>query len=209
MLNLTLRETRITLALEQFCLYNQISYAEAENIKRNYLEVCENSSVQFKLNHFNKDLHSIDNYFFNELDLKSDLNFPFFNFCKRVFVLFHGNAAVESGFSVNADCLVEHLEEDSLIAQRSIYSAISEAGGVLGIEITKSMLLSFRSSSSRREAAIIDKRKKKDDHDNEIKSASIQIAALKEKQKLVTETLKQEANSIDEQIMNTSYEVRF
>ena len=31
-----------------------------------------------------------------------------------VFILSHGNACVESGFSVNADMLVENLKEESL-----------------------------------------------------------------------------------------------
>ena len=38
-----------------------------------------------------------------------------------VFIQSHGNVRVESGFSVNADMLVENLKEESLIGQRRVY----------------------------------------------------------------------------------------
>jgi len=41
--------------------------------------------------------------------------------------LFHGNAAVERSFSINKECLVENLLEDSLVAQRVVYDAVSAA----------------------------------------------------------------------------------
>lgn len=201
MLSSTLRESRITLVLEQLCLYNQINHTDAEKIKCNYIEVCNNLTVQSKLKNFNKKSHSLDTFIFNELELDYDSNVEFFNFCKRIFVLFHGNAAVEGGFSINADCLVEHLEEDSLISQRSIHSAVLAAGGnILNIEITKSMLVSFRSASSRRDLALKEKKKNKEEETDNIKSASIQIAALKEKRKMLSETVELESNEIDNQI---------
>lgn len=49
-------------------------------------------------------------------------------------VNFHGQAAVESGCSVNEDMLVEKLLEDS-IAQRVVYNAINFYGGVLNVPI--------------------------------------------------------------------------
>jgi len=42
---------------------------------------------------------------------------------KLILVLSHGNAAVESGFSVNGDMLVENLHEASLVAQRIVYDS--------------------------------------------------------------------------------------
>ena len=38
-----------------------------------------------------------------------------------VFILSQGNARVESGFSVNADMLIENLKEEPLIAQCRVY----------------------------------------------------------------------------------------
>ena len=43
---------------------------------------------------------------------------------RKLLVLFHGQAAVEAGFSVNKDILVENFHEDSVVAQRVVFSAI-------------------------------------------------------------------------------------
>jgi len=43
-----------------------------------------------------------------------------FSVIRLVLILSHGNAAVESGFSINSDCLTENLQEDSLVAERSV-----------------------------------------------------------------------------------------
>ena len=39
-------------------------------------------------------------------------------------ILSLGNAAVESGFSVNKELLVENMEEDTIVAQRIVFDAI-------------------------------------------------------------------------------------
>ena len=59
-----------------------------------------------------------------------------------------GNAHVESGFSVNADMLVENLKEESLIAQRRVYDSIVANGGVLNVNITSGILAYARQSHS-------------------------------------------------------------
>jgi len=41
-----------------------------------------------------------------------------------VLILSHGNAAVESGFSVNKELLVENMEEETIVAQRVVFDAI-------------------------------------------------------------------------------------
>ena len=42
-------------------------------------------------------------------------------------------------FSVNADMLVENLQEESLAAQRTVYDSVQAAGGLTGVNIDKSM----------------------------------------------------------------------
>ena len=44
---------------------------------------------------------------------------------KIVFTLSHGNASVESGFSVNESILVENMSKRSLIGQRLVIDAIN------------------------------------------------------------------------------------
>ena len=54
-----------------------------------------------------------------------------FSVVKIVLTLSHGNAFVESGFSVNEDMLVENLQEESLISQRQVYDVIKAHEGTL------------------------------------------------------------------------------
>lgn len=61
----------------------------------------------------------------------------------------HGNASVESGFSINKSLLIENLHENTLINQRHVYDAILEAGGLHAVDINKK-LLSYAQGSSRR-----------------------------------------------------------
>lgn len=47
------------------------------------------------------------------------------NCVKIIFTFFHGNSSLERGFSINKDCLIENLQEDSLIAQRLIFDKLT------------------------------------------------------------------------------------
>ena len=66
-----------------------------------------------------------------------------------IFILYHENACVESGFSMNADMLMENLKGKSLIAQRRVSDSIVARGGVLNVNITSGMLTYARQSHSR------------------------------------------------------------
>lgn len=72
--------------------------------------------------------------------LNKECNTEFAQFVQMLLFLFNGNAAVERGFSVNSNILVENLSKESLIGQRTVYDAISDAGGIEQIEVTKEML---------------------------------------------------------------------
>ena len=66
-----------------------------------------------------------------------------------IFILYHEHACVESGFSLNADMLMENLKGESLIAQRRVSDSIVASGGVLNVNITSGMLTYARQSHSR------------------------------------------------------------
>uniref|UniRef100_A0A915JTU7 Uncharacterized protein n=1 Tax=Romanomermis culicivorax TaxID=13658 RepID=A0A915JTU7_ROMCU len=80
---------------------------------------------------------------------------------KIVLSLSHGNASVESGFSINDDLLVENLQEASLINQRMVYDSIKHHGGPSNIDITKELLKSVKASSSRYKSALDEKKQQK------------------------------------------------
>ena len=84
-----------------------------------------------------------------------------FSVVKLVCILSHGNATIESGFSINSDVLVENLLEKSVVAQRQVYDGIHHSGGVLKVDITKSMIKSVNISHSRYQEALKESWKKR------------------------------------------------
>ena len=111
-----------------------------------------------------------------------------------VFSLSHGNARVESGFSVNADMLVENLKEESLIAQRRVYDSVVASGGVLNVNITSGMLTYARQSHSRYQECLKQKREKATNEEKkakEKKRAAEQIKVLEEKRSKIKEIAQQ------------------
>nr|CAD7572621.1 unnamed protein product [Timema californicum] len=73
-----------------------------------------------------------------------------------------GNAATERYFSVNKECLVENLHEDRLIAQRVTYDAVTAAGGILNMILSKKMIHAVANASGIRKEALQKKKIKVD-----------------------------------------------
>ncbi|XP_062541413.1 uncharacterized protein LOC134209440 [Armigeres subalbatus] len=67
---------------------------------------------------------------------------------KIICCLSHGNANVERGFSVNAECLFENMKEESVVARRQVYDAVAQRGAVGEFEVSKSLLLRVRNAHS-------------------------------------------------------------
>ena len=53
----------------------------------------------------------------------------------KVLCMSHGNAIVESGFSVNKEMVVVNQSDESLVHQHVVYNAIREAGGVAKMDM--------------------------------------------------------------------------
>ena len=48
----------------------------------------------------------------------------------------HGNAHIESGFSVNSDFITENMSQTSVVAQRQVYDRINALDSIENVEIT-------------------------------------------------------------------------
>lgn len=70
------------------------------------------------------------------------------DFLKMVFILSHGNATFERGFSVKSDCMIENQNQESIIALRIVYDAVKTAGGIQSITIDKKMNYAARNAYS-------------------------------------------------------------
>uniref|UniRef100_A0A2L2YE91 Uncharacterized protein n=1 Tax=Parasteatoda tepidariorum TaxID=114398 RepID=A0A2L2YE91_PARTP len=80
----------------------------------------------------------LDDFYSNIL--KSSEFSELFEVATIILTLSHGNAAVESGFSINKDMLVENLKDEFLVGLRTVYDAIHFYGGVLNVPLSKDLL---------------------------------------------------------------------
>lgn len=178
----------------------------ADRAEREYLHACKQPFVIEELKNY--DYKSRIDIFWRDLLQKVSDCKNLMNVMKIIMSLSHGNANVERGFSVNSECLVENLKEETLVAQRIIYdSIISTVGDVKSFVIQKSLIHSFRNAHSvfkesnekrkrevaENEAIEVDKKKSKfmkkelenkmlkikDNADKEINAIMLQIEALK------------------------------
>lgn len=133
---------------------NQITSIQAERIQCDYLQFCQNENVRSQIKTFDIKKDRLDTFLMQILQQFPCENEDLMHFVQRCLVFFHGNAEMERGFSINSECLVENLLEDSLIAQRSIISAVSSIGGVQNVIIDKPLLLSVRRSSQKQKDAL-------------------------------------------------------
>ena len=98
----------------------------------------------------------------------------------------HGNASVESGFSINKDMIAvqKNLAEESLVAQRMVYDAVRAGGGPLEMPIGADLIKSAKLSHKRYKEAL----ERKSDADKKIAmEAKNSAAKAKEKLQLLEE----------------------
>jgi hypothetical protein len=154
-----------TTLVEKLFESNNISAAVADSAKNQYSLLCQSASTDRKLSFESySPSTSLDTFYFQQLGCNSEYK-ELWHVVKMVLVMSHGNAAVESGFSVNEGMLVENLHEDSLVGQRVVYDAILNAGGVMAVNINKRMLQYVRSARSRWEEALKVKREQSKEKD--------------------------------------------
>lgn len=70
------------------------------------------------------------------------------DFLKTVFILSHGNAFVERGFSIRKECVVENPLSKTLVAQKIVYDAVNLVGGINKVTISKKIIHAFRNARS-------------------------------------------------------------
>ena len=145
------------------CLHEQkwVNASEADIATLQYDELCRIAKTLYEKEFKEFDMYKsrLDDFMVSILSDKEDLA-VLYEVIQMVLILSHGNAQVESGFSINGDILSENLQEESVVAQRQVYDGIHNQGGVLNVDITKEMMRSVRVSHSRYTEALKEKRLK-------------------------------------------------
>jgi len=139
------------------CLYTSqnITATVADTAKMQYSKLINVAQTEMKtlFENFVPGTTRLDEFNFNRLDNQREYA-ELWRVIKLILILSHGNAAVESGFSVNGDMLVENLHESSLVAQKTVFDSISYAGGVFGVSVDKRMMQYVRGARSRYDDAM-------------------------------------------------------
>nr|XP_047133757.1 uncharacterized protein LOC124811796 [Hydra vulgaris] len=111
---------------ERLSALKWLSSDNADDAKQQYDEFVSAECVQFseKFDSFNELTDSVDKFFAVYLH-KIPKYSALWKVCVIVFVSSHGQCAIEQGFSVNKQLLVENLKERSLISQKIVYDHIN------------------------------------------------------------------------------------
>ena len=184
---------------------NWVSSVIADQAKAQFAKLCYKASDEWSelFNDFDWNKDRLDAFYYKTIGTKEEFR-ELWSVCQMAFILSHGNASVESGFSVNGDMLVENLKETSLIAQRQVYDAIIANGGVLKIEVTSKMLTYAIQSRSRYQECLKRKREQVSDEERKAKArkmAADHIKILGEKRLQLKEKMRNELNDIDRNIV--------
>ena len=106
-------------------------------------------------------------------------------------------------FLINSDVLVKNLLEKSIVAQRQVYDGIHHSGGVLKVDITKSMIKSVSISHSRYQEALKESRKKlseEEKRNTEKRLAKMKIKESKAKRANLNESVQHDLRQMDEEM---------
>ena len=121
-------------------------------------------------------------------------------FVQQLLCVFHGNASVERSFSINKECLVENLHNDSLVAQRIVYDAVNSVGGISNLAINKALIHSVRNASARRVEAAKKRAAEKDAAATKRKRIAEEIRQLEAKKTRIEQRAKDESSCLSEEL---------
>lgn len=160
-------KTCLTMLLDK----NHISKHQAERAHQQFdCFLTQTQDFKTDLKNFKFSTDRLDNLLAKLMD-KKDFQ-DLWHCVKLILILSHGNAFVESGFSVNKEMLVENMHQETLVGLRTVWDQISYHGGsIMKIDINADMLSYARSSNFRYKQAL---KQKEEEIDAEKKMTAIE-----------------------------------
>ena len=117
-----------------------ITCASAERALKQYKLLLADGVLESKFNDFSMENDRLDEFYHGVFGQFNQPCEELKKVVKLILILSHGNARVESGFSINKEILAVNLLEQSLVAQRIVFEGILKEGGVLNADINKKMI---------------------------------------------------------------------
>ncbi|CAL1672083.1 unnamed protein product [Lasius platythorax] len=126
---------------------NLISEITVDKIDREYRHLIGIPIVQEKFQTFKRSEIRLDHFWVDLITSCGKKDYEnLWSFMKSIMILSHGNAAIERGFSVNKECLVDNQKEKSLIAQRTTYDTVNAKGRLENFIVTKDLIHAARNA---------------------------------------------------------------
>lgn len=187
-------ELLLTILLEN----NWLSSSNVDKIMRDYNVVITQAGVASAMKNYDRK-ERIDHFWMKHIDKMSNLS----RVIKIICVMSHGNANVERGFSVNAECVVENMRDELLVARRIVYDTILSIGGIYNLEVKKTLIHAARNSYSR----FVEATKQKKSQQEEMKltmqnkrKAEMDLKELQRKKAKILEDAQRQANMLNEEM---------
>ena len=152
-----------------------ISGIEGDLITDDFDKLKASQQVQNLLKAFENRTDRLDQLFnidIGEIVQLSDATKKFVNI---IFTLYHGNASVERGFSVNKNCINDNLLDESLVARRMVCDTVSRACGPNNVPIAKSLILACKNSNALYRETLKRKRELQNE-ENDLRVKKIRLA---------------------------------
>lgn len=180
-----------------------MSGTDADRVSDEFRKLMSSPLTREKLASFNRGRDRLDDFWVALLSSSGEDCHFLRCFVRKILVLSHGNALLERGFSINDECLVENLHEQSLVAQRVVYDAIHAAGGVPHVEISSSMLQYAKNAHSVYCRSLEEKQNEKSQADQEKqrkREAATAIKELEAKKRKIEANAKMEIEAIEKEV---------
>ncbi|GBL84560.1 hypothetical protein AVEN_99516-1 [Araneus ventricosus] len=201
------RKLRIRKLLTTLEEHRHISSLLADQAEKQFHLICSESALQEELKAFSCHTQRVDQ-FWSHLFKRYTNTDAIQSVMEMVMIFFHGNSNVERGFSVNKECVVDNMKEETLIAQRLVYDGVMDHGKDIGnMDISKSLIHSYKNARSRLTEET--KKREREDLENKVhkskkrklylekKELEFKIAKIKENATKEVEALTEEINSLN------------
>ena len=145
-----------TLANSKFCTASQCETISSQY--KVFMQECPRKKLEYE-EFGSKKLDRVDEFFSEQLEKRKEYS-ALWDCIKRLLTLSHGQADVERGFSVNNAMLAENMKEESFVAHRLVYDAVTALNcPVSKVPITKDLVRNVKAARIRYTTYLEDQKK--------------------------------------------------
>lgn len=203
-----LRDRRMQTALQIFVKNHVILPKIADEVKEQFGRICTDESFidscrAFVKKNKNGEKLRLDDFWVEKLVPLENYD-SLYKFFQVVFILSHGNASSERGFSVNKEIIEHNMKEKSLIAQRVIYDAVkSRECEVWDLVPNKNLVSCVKKSHKLYTEALKEQKSKKlndEESAKQKKLVNLKIKELEAQKKVARENFLNEQLLLDKEL---------